>query len=286
VLDVAGAPAGKEWPLGTWTVQPGAQWLDVNWKTDLPVHPALAVNSQLVLSATNVAPETVTPVTNGDRLRLDLLWQGTGALPALTLASSAGGWQIQVPPSQPLASAGVLLDWRTVQIPAEAPAGEAVLTLPDGTVLTRYRITPSTFLTTPPAFETPVGQALPGVGTLVGYSLGSKVLNRTEPISLTLVWRSGETPPAASYTVFAQLLGADGAVMAQSDSIPAGGQHPTTGWRPGEYILDTHQLRFHPEASAGAARLIVGMYDASTLQRLIFDGGGDALTLLTDLEVK
>ncbi len=286
VLDAAGAPAGKDWQLGTWVVQPGAQWSGVNWGTDLPVRPALAISPQLVLSATNVATGMVADVTNGDRLPLALLWQGTGALPTLTLAASDGRWQVPIPPSLPQASAGVTLDWREFQIPAEALAGEAALTLPNGTVLARYRIQPSAFLTTAPAFEVPVGQTLPGVGTLVGYSLGSRVLDHTQPVSLTLIWRTGDTPPAASYTVFAQLLGADGTVMAQSDSMPAGGRRPTTGWRPGEYIIDSHQLIFHPNILAGPARLIVGMYDADTLQRLTFDGGGDALTLLTGLEVK
>jgi hypothetical protein len=45
-------------------------------------------------------------------------------------------------------------------------------------------------------------------------------------------------------------------------------------------------LTFHTNASPGQARLIVGMYDASTLQRLVFEGGEDALTLVTGLEVK
>ena len=285
-LDAAGAPAGKEWQLGTWSVQPGAQWSEVNWGTDLPVRLNLVVSPQLVLWGINVPAEMAAPVANGDRLQLALLWQGSGALPSLTLRAIDGSWQRDVPPRLPQVSPGITLDWREFQIPAEAPAAEAVLTLPDGRVLTRYHINPSPFLTAAPAFQNPVGKALTGVGVLAGFSLETKVLDRTKPVSLTLVWRAGEAPPAGSYTVFAQLLGADGTVIAQSDSIPAGGQRPTTGWRPGEYIVDLHQLTFHADASPGQARLIVGMYDASTLQRLVFEGGEDALTLLTGLEVK
>jgi hypothetical protein len=285
VLDPAGAPAGKEWLLNTWNVQPGAQWAEVNWGTDLLARLNLPVTSALTLSAANVEAQTVATVTNGDRLPLALLWQGNGPLPTLSLAASDNGWRVAVPPALPEAT-GVTLEWRMVVIPAEAPGGEAVLSLPDGTPLARCYITPSTFLITAPAFETTVGRTLPGAGTLVGYTLSGKALDRTQPVSLTLVWRAGESPPLGSYTVFAQLLGVDGTVIAQSDSLPAGGQRPTTGWRPGEYIVDAHQLVFHADAPPGPARLIVGLYAAETLQRLGFEGGEDALTLLTDLEVR
>ena len=286
VLSPSGAPAGKDLRLGAWEVQPGADWARVNRSTDLPIPAHQLVSDHLTLVAQSADPASIASVTNGGRVPLSLLWQGTDPLPPVTLAADDGRWQREIRARAPDAHDAVTLDWRELRIPAEAEAGNAALSLPNGAVLARYAIQSLPFLAVAPEVSAMVEQALPGVGELVGFSLEHKAFDRSQPVPVTLVWRAGETTPDTSYTVFVQLLSADGQVIAQSDALPAQGQRPTTTWRPGEYIVDAHPLIFRPEAAPGEGTLIAGMYDASTQQRLLFQTGTDAIMLATGVQVK
>jgi hypothetical protein len=71
-------------------------------------------------------------------------------------------------------------------------------------------------------------------------------------------------------------LDAEGNIVAQSDSIPAGGARPTGGWLPGEYVIDTHRLAV---AAGKVVALRVGLYDAGTGIRVGVDDGGDAVVI-------
>ena len=284
VLNNSGAPAGKDQVLGKWTVQPGADWSRVQRPTSLAAVDILA-GSDLRLRGVNVSMTSTVQIANGGALQLALLWQGQARLPQLHLSADDGTWQVDIP-AVPSARNAITLDWRQVRVPAEARAGTATLTLPDGQVLVHYAITELPGIFTQPAFDTPLQAHLPDVGNLLGYTLSAGTLKRSEPVSVTLVWRAGSEPIEASYTAFVQLVDQNGKLIAQSDAIPAGGQHPTTSWRPGEYILDTHTLIFRPEATAGTARLIAGFYDAQTGLRLRFEDGSDAVTLNPAIDVR
>ena len=54
---------------------------------------------------------------------------------------------------------------------------------------------------------------------------------------------------------------ADGQVVAQSDGEPVGGFTPTTRWRQGELVPDTHVLRLPADLPAGQYELRAGMYE-------------------------
>jgi hypothetical protein len=272
---------GKDMTLGAWTVKPGADWSNVQRENNLPVQVNLPEGA-LTLLAHN---QTDGMAANGDQLRLALLWQGTGPLSTLTLADEAGKWQVDIP-AQLTTHDAVTLDWRKAQIPPDAEAGTAVLTLPDGTALAHYTIQSLPGQFTPPDFTTPLGVTLPGVGTLVGYTLNGDTFDRSQPIPITLIWRGGDTAPQTSYTVFVQLLDATGRLIAQSDAIPAQGSRPTTGWRAGEYIVDTQQVKFHDDAGPGPATFIVGMYDALTSQRIILADGSNAIPLPRTITIR
>jgi hypothetical protein len=270
--------------LSEWSVQPGADWSLVQRSSTLnPL--SVQVDGDLQLRGMNVSITETTQVANGAVLQLALLWQGRDVLPALRLAADDGTWQVTIP-----AASGprddVTLDWRQARVPAQARAGGATLSLPGGQALAHYQISELPGLFTQPSIVNPLQAHLPGVGDLLGDDLTRTTLNRGEPLSVTLVWRAGDDPIATSYTAFVQLVGQDGKLVAQSDAIPANGQHPTTSWRPGEYILDTHVLTFHPEAVAGPARLIAGLYDAQTGARVRFEDGSDALTLNPKIDVR
>ena len=284
VLNDAGAPAGKDEVLGTWTVQPGADWSRVQRPTSLTAVDILAGND-LRLRGVNVSMTSTVQIANGGALQLALLWQGQAPLPDLHLSADDGTWQVDIPAASGARDA-ITLDWRQVRVPAEARAGAATLALPDGQVLAHYAITELPGIFTQPVFDIALQAHLPGVGDLLGYTLSARTLRRSEPVSVTLVWRAGSAPIGSNYTAFVQLVDQNGKLIAQSDAIPAGGQHPTTSWRPGEYILDTHTLTFRPEAMAGTARLIAGFYDAQTGLRIHFEDGSDAVTLIPAIDVR
>jgi hypothetical protein len=218
---------------------------------------------------------------NGDALTVVMLWRGQGDAPDLTLTGE--GWEIEIPTLN--AVQGYLLDVRVVRLPLDAPSGAAELRLPDGTVIAQYTIENVPAVYTAPVFEqSPVSAAtFAPVGEIVGFDLADAQIG--QPLEVTLIWRAQAATPT-SYTVFVQVIDAGGRVIAQSDALPAGGARPTTGWRAGEYITDTHSLRWNDQAAPGTARLIAGLYDAATGERLHLADGGDLAVLVTELIVR
>lgn len=272
--------SGRDVLLGVWEAPAGAHWEQVNRDAALPVDAQIQVGALTLLGHDAVGN---VPLANGSEIRLTLLWRGGGELPTLALADSEGRWRVDIPTTIQ-AHDMLTRDWRSARLPADVPEGRAELRLPDGTVLAEYAVTPLPLALEPPAFAVEVGAEFPGVGELVGYSL-SQPIRLDMPPTVTLVWRTGDEPAAISYTVFAQLVNADGRVIAQSDAVPAAGARPTTGWRAGEYIEDRHMLQFNDLAAPGSATLIVGMYDAANGQRLMLDGERDYVVLAEGLEV-
>ena len=87
------------------------------------------------------------------------------------------------------------------------------------------------------------------------------------------------------YTVFAQVLGENGRVVAQHDSPPGNGRRPTTGWVEGEYIQDEHLLAVRDYSYTGEGQLVVGLYDPATGLRLTLPDGRDAFPLAALLNI-
>ena len=86
-------------------------------------------------------------------------------------------------------------------------------------------------------------------------------------LRFTLAWQA-ESPVEADLTVFTQLLGPDGQVWGQWDNQPKGGWYNTTLWPSGRPVLDDYAFQIAANAPPGAYRLIVGLYDSLTLERL------------------
>jgi len=105
------------------------------------------------------------------------------------------------------------------------------------------------------------------VATLLGVlSLPGPLLPESS-VDITLVWRAERETPA-SYRVFVHLIDEAGQIVAQSDSEPANWRRPTTGWLPGEIILDEHSLALPEDLPDGPLSLRVGLYDPDTGRRL------------------
>jgi hypothetical protein len=68
--------------------------------------------------------------------------------------------------------------------------------------------------------------------------------------------------------VFVHLFSSEGTLVAQSDVVPVGWAYPTTAWQPGETVRDVHVISLDGELPRGDYRVVVGMYDPATGERL------------------
>jgi hypothetical protein len=92
-------------------------------------------------------------------------------------------------------------------------------------------------------------------------------------VTVRLTWAASEAL-ARNYKVFVHLYAADGQLVAQHDAIPVNELRPTQSWQPGEEIVDHHGL-WVPKDVTGPLRLVVGLYDSETGDRLTVTDGSD-----------
>lgn len=127
----------------------------------------------------------------------------------------------------------------------------------------------------PPAY--PLQAALNEQVQLLGYDLKLERAAGQQALHLALHWQALR-PLATDYTVFTQLIGPDGQLWGQQDNQPQAGRYPTTAWQPGEKVVDRYDLLLAAGAPPGSYRLLAGMYDLPTGQRLpAVDGQGNPL---------
>ena len=229
----------------------------------------------------------------GDTLLLTLFWQkaadppGASAVFELQLVDEQGN-KVQTWLISPVRADYPPADW----LPGERLRGQHLLRLPAGLESGRHQFRLN---------DTPLGQISiqapdrifeqPGIenlvnvpfrdseGTLLANLIGYTISNLQSPISLTLAWQAVAEIPAG-YRVFVHLVDESGQIIAQSDGDPANWSRPTTGWMPGEYILDSHQLT--PDSSSETLlNLRVGLYDPNTGERLRTETA-DFLTISLD----
>lgn len=119
--------------------------------------------------------------------------------------------------------------------------------------------------------------------TLAGYELGA--IDATRQAPLTLYWRA-QAPIPADYTVFVQLLSADGQIVGQADSPPQQGRYPTSLWDPGELVPDRRMLHLPATLAAGDYSILVGLYLPATGERLPLASGAETGLLLPPLHIE
>ena len=154
------------------------------------------------------------------------------------------------------------------------------------TTLADVDVEARTYETDLPPISHPMHVTLGEWGELLGYDLTQDILAPGDTLAFTLYWRAGR-PVAETYKVFVHVLGADGHMGTQSDSMPANWSRPTYTWAPGEPIVDAHQIPLPTEITPGAYRIVVGLYDKQTGQRVpLYNASGQStdhieLTTLT-----
>ncbi|GIW09154.1 MAG: hypothetical protein KatS3mg061_0211 [Dehalococcoidia bacterium] len=259
--------SGGEQPIGTITLDPPTRPLPEELRLSGRSWPGVAL----------VGYHLPTPsVRPGEPLVLVLYWQRTAEpLTATTatvrlldrMGSELGRWQgiplaAEYPPAHWPAGA-LVRQVLTLPVAARAASGPfrvdvrwgEGLDVPvaEGEVRGRER------LFTPPAVAHVVDRPLGDFAQLLGWT----ATRRGTDVLVELVWQARATP-TRNWTVFVHLLDEQGHIVSQQDAPPAAGDAPTSSWLAGEVVVDRKQLR----APAGPVRLVVGMYDPATGERL------------------
>lgn len=294
-IALAGPTPGAQALLGEVTVAPAADSAPVS-----PDHPS-ALRGDAVAFLGHDRPETTQ--LPGDDLALSLYWQPVAPLSPdrdvfVQLLGRGGqvvagleGPPIPWLPTSAWAASAPIRSQHRLRLPADLPAGRYRLIaglfdpateareqwqgrdyLDLGTVevgVREHSFQPST-----PSY--PLAAIWQGGHRLLGYDLAGEI-GPSQAITLTLHLQPAG-PTAERYRVFVHLLGPDGAILAQHDGDPAGGALPTTAWLPGETILDPHPLHLPAALPPGPYRLIAGLYDPDTGQRLPLVEAGGAVT--------
>lgn len=155
---------------------------------------------------------------------------------------------------------------RLVSYAAPLPPGEllaADVRLGDHITLTGYRLLP------PSAEDSPV--AAPPAEPLPMKIVPGEI------VQVQLRWTT-DAPLDDRYLVFLQVLDEANHLAGQRDTEPA---IPTLEWTPGQSVHDHHGLLVEPGTPPGAYRIITGLYDAATGQRLPVSEGSDFMELGT-----
>ena len=280
--------------------------VDVVWRTqtetevDLPHQTDTSLSNQVHLIGYDSPPPQA---TTGDLLPVRLIWQRSNAWfqfedmtenSVVFIWSREGASQAEQIDPLPLpveqwGRGGILRSQHEVIVPPTLSAGRysLLIGLHDG-----QRIVGEPFslgmveVTTPPhEFDLPSDVIQPDGSAQLAVApdqtiglAGYRYTLSESALDIQLFWQSN-AQLTDRYKVFAQLLDATDQLVAQSDSIPAAGQRPTTGWLPGEIITDTHHLTLPPDLPTDQPyRLITGLYDPATGQRLtLTNNAGDAI---------
>jgi len=307
LLDAAGNPQGQSYEAGTVTLAPalGLNSDPYGVAPDLPQLPEPAVLADgLYLEASTLEPRTAAP---GQSVFVTLRWHATTSplpdlRPALTLvqensrlltiqgAPSGGRY-----PTDRWQAGEVVIEHRRVSIPSTVVSGsvEVAIELEDHrAVLGSVEIATGERVFTPPPIATEVHVRFGGhpddpdqtTAELLGYDLAPGPYTSGQPILLTLYWRAREGAASADYTIFTHVLAEDGHLVAQHDGPPANGTRPTPGWLADEIIVDPHDMTFRAPYT-GPARIEVGLYDPTTLERVLTESGDTFVLLPTTLTI-
>jgi hypothetical protein len=140
----------------------------------------------------------------------------------------------------------------------------------------------SEFAWLPPPTE-PLSVTFTGGIALRGKELslpqGQPQAKAGEQVTVSLLWYATQAPSAQPYMVFVQMLDEQDRKVAEWNGAAGGDWHPTTAWQVGERIWQDVPLDIAADTPAGRYRVIAGLFDPTTGERLPMPDGADMLTL-------
>ncbi|NPV08780.1 MAG: hypothetical protein HPY83_12575 [Anaerolineae bacterium] len=138
-----------------------------------------------------------------------------------------------------------------------------------------------------PFLDVPLSPVTPAARPLAAFDDGRILLVRAElhgPLRhgatprLRLFWQATQ-PLERNYTVFVHVVDQADRKWGQRDSWPVDGTRPTTSWRPGEVVVDDHLVHVDLDGPREGYRVLVGLYDLGTGERLTLSDGTTAVEL-------
>ncbi|MEM7343677.1 MAG: glycosyltransferase family 39 protein [Chloroflexota bacterium] len=292
--DATGQPLGIELEVAqievvTPSPQVGPDAVSAEFVTDA------MFGQQVQLVGYNLA---IGPFQSGSDIPIDLFWYLSSDVPPsveiLLQLENRGGEVIasqQYPPLYPAEfwpQGGVIHDVQTFTLPPILNPGHYYinvgLVMADQTHLpvageNVFRLNQIAAFDRPRNFNSPQPQFDVGVtfgeqAELVGIDLPETAVSPGDTLPLTLYWQA-KAPLDRSWTVFVHLIDEAGQIVAQVDQIPGGGEFPTKGWVPDEYLTDSYNLILPADVPLSEGyQLRLGLYDANDFSRLpIFSQG-------------
>ncbi len=210
-------------------------------------------------------PTSVWPV--GETVLVQSLpWQGSVDVVGLSLGvyTAEDGW-----------STGKRLALTNAPTPAQPHLEQNTLARLGG-----YHWQGGQWMSIPPVVAEPTQRldVVVGVGlfTLEGVSVTALPKQAGDPFTFALHWQTGPQTPDFDYTLFAQLFDSAGNKVGQIDWQPrdAIGVRPMTTWLPGEALQDRQTLPLPATLAPGAYRVLLGIYNWQTGERLPVAGTG------------
>jgi 4-amino-4-deoxy-L-arabinose transferase-like glycosyltransferase len=112
----------------------------------------------------------------------------------------------------------------------------------------------------------------PPAGQLIAADFGPNIhlrgvesrgpVQRGQLLTYQMSWKTSAAP-TTDYMLFAHLIGADMQRSAQADLL-----YPTSGWGTNRYVTTNLTVPLPPNLPAGTYRLVIGLYDPTSGQRL------------------
>lgn len=260
-------------------------------------------NDEMELVGFDPGPDSVQP---GQQVPLILIWRALSQPTKDYLVSFRLDWidgheeqhWLQSPAGGTYATskwkrAEVVRDWHDLDVAVQTAPGVYKLSVrllaPDGkpvgpeVSLGTVTVEGRTPVFTMPQIQTPMEARLGHSVAFLGYDQSPTVVRPGEIIHLVLHWQA-LSEMDVSYTVFTHLLDTVEHIWGQRDSLPGAGTLPTTSWVQGEILTDEYEIVVDEQAPPGEYVIEIGMYDASTGERLpIYTDGqreeGDRLLL-------
>lgn len=118
--------------------------------------------------------------------------------------------------------------------------------------------------------------SLDGKAVLLGYFVDSPIFRPGDTVEVSLFWQA-RAPMEKDYMVFVHIVDQEGALVAQHDGPPAGGERPTSAWKYDEVVLDVHKIHLPSTLPAGNYEIRTGIYDLQTMERLPVWGNDDTI---------
>jgi hypothetical protein len=143
-----------------------------------------------------------------------------------------------------------------------------------GPLYVQVKVEADQLTTWPPGFQPvePMEARFVDAPTLLGMQPGPR------GGEFTLFWRAEERETVRDLTAFIHLIDADGHRVGQIDKLPGNGSYLTTGWSPGERVMERYTPEvYDPCAGGETVEVLVGWYEmaANGERRPRLDAPGD-----------